>query len=120
MRDFGVDEELTNLAIFSHYYFQIKVGLITVMRMLMGFVFMIFFFYLQELYIFYLLSKANALDCVTRTYRLLHQKIQRDYLYECFKEGERGCRALLNNIREENLSFFYEVMEKYKQYDKTG
>lgn len=63
---------------------------------------------------------ANALDCVTRTYRLLHQKIQRDYLYECFKEGERGCRALLNNIREENLSFFYEVMEKYKQYDKTA
>lgn len=82
--------------------------------------FLCLFFYLQELYIFYLLSKANALDCVTRTYRLLHQKIQKESLYECIKEGERGCRALLNNIREENLSFFYEVMEKYKQDNKTG
>lgn len=85
---------------------------------------------------------GDPMDCVIRTYGLLHQKIQRENLYEYIREKEsdlklpsssreilcslmesvRGCRALLNYIRKENLSLFYEVMGKYKlkQDGKTG
>lgn len=77
-----------------------------------------------------------------RTYRLLHQKIQKEHLYEYIKKKERdqelpdsseeiicslmkspkGCRDLLYYLRKENLSLFYEVMEKYKlrRDGKTG
>lgn len=87
-------------------------------------------------YIIYIFSfsKDDPGDCVTRTYRLLRQKINRENLYEYIREKERdqklpdssreiicslmkspkGCRALLNYIRKENLSLFYEVMKKYK------
>lgn len=76
----------------------------------------------------------DPLDCVKRTYRLLHQKIQKEHLYEYIKKKEsdqelpdsseeiicslmkspKGCRDLLYYLRKENLSLFYEVMEKYK------